>query len=105
MTRLADSLEAVQLDIGVKLLDHSRSMLTEHPLSVTELRFLAARLTESLGDVLRIAESRGRQLRLSPEDSYKALLDHTQGCEQCADEPARCAEGSALRRTLKEARR
>lgn len=36
---------------------------------------------------------------------YKALLDHTQHCEQCNDDPARCGDGQALRQTLKELRR
>ncbi|MGB8938938.1 MAG: hypothetical protein WCD21_01660 [Streptomyces sp.] len=36
---------------------------------------------------------------------YRALLDHTQSCEQCNDEPTRCTEGHALRQILKEARR
>lgn len=37
--------------------------------------------------------------------AYKALLDHSENCLQCYDNQARCAEGSALRRTLREARR
>ncbi|MFD0555290.1 hypothetical protein ACFQ0X_43525 [Streptomyces rectiviolaceus] len=36
---------------------------------------------------------------------YRALLDHSQTCEQCADDPSRCVEGIALRRMLKEVRR
>ncbi|MFF1711493.1 hypothetical protein [Streptomyces sp. NPDC058268] len=36
---------------------------------------------------------------------YRAQLDHTQTCEQCADEPARCRTGTALRQILKAARR
>ncbi|MFC8124638.1 hypothetical protein [Streptomyces sp. NPDC057302] len=37
--------------------------------------------------------------------AYLALLAHIQSCEQCADEPARCTEGRALRQELREARR
>lgn len=37
--------------------------------------------------------------------AHKALLDHTEKCLQCYDNPARCIEGSTLRQTLKEARR
>lgn len=37
--------------------------------------------------------------------AYRALLDHTQSCEQCADEPALCREGHTLRQVLKEVRR
>lgn len=36
---------------------------------------------------------------------YRALLDHAQICEQCADNPTRCVEGTALRGMLKEVRR
>lgn len=36
---------------------------------------------------------------------YRVLIEHAQSCEQCADDPACCAEGSALRTTLKAARR
>ncbi|GAA3099213.1 hypothetical protein ACFQ0X_08180 [Streptomyces rectiviolaceus] len=37
--------------------------------------------------------------------AYRALLDHIQSCEQCADETGRCTEGHALRQRLKEVRR
>lgn len=37
--------------------------------------------------------------------AYGALLDHSQSCEQCNHDPARCADGSALRRAVREARR
>lgn len=38
--------------------------------------------------------------------AYLALLAHVQKpCVQCADNPALCTEGSALRQTLREARR
>lgn len=37
--------------------------------------------------------------------AYRALLDHAQKCEQCADNPTRCAEGSELRHALSEVRR
>ncbi|TGB09782.1 hypothetical protein [Streptomyces sp. MZ04] len=47
-----------------------------------------------------------RSCRLCAEPhAYRALLDHIQNCEQCADETARCVEGHALRQTLKEVRR
>lgn len=37
--------------------------------------------------------------------AYRAQLDHMQSCMQCADEPARCDEGSALRLALRLVRR
>lgn len=39
------------------------------------------------------------------EHAYEALLDHSQQCMQCADNPGRCDEGSVLRLTLKVLRR
>ncbi|MFD4483221.1 hypothetical protein ACFWPU_44935 [Streptomyces sp. NPDC058471] len=36
---------------------------------------------------------------------YLAQLTHVQTCEQCADDPARCSQGTVLRRWLREARR
>ncbi|MFF1694938.1 hypothetical protein ACFVXC_15090 [Streptomyces sp. NPDC058257] len=37
--------------------------------------------------------------------AYRAVLDHTQQCMQCADNPALCADGYALRHALNEVRR
>lgn len=35
---------------------------------------------------------------------YAVLLDHTASCEQCADNLAQCAEGTALRMLMRVAR-
>ncbi|NMI57113.1 MULTISPECIES: hypothetical protein [unclassified Streptomyces] len=35
---------------------------------------------------------------------YRALLDHTQRCEQCADDQSQCETGTALRDAVREAR-
>ncbi|MGH4028129.1 hypothetical protein ACQB60_04235 [Actinomycetota bacterium Odt1-20B] len=69
VSRLADTMEAVHLGIGGDLLDHSRSMLAEHDLSAAELRYLADRLTESLHEVVRVAESRGARLISQAHDT------------------------------------
>ncbi|MHC3451261.1 hypothetical protein [Streptomyces prasinus] len=37
--------------------------------------------------------------------AYRALLEHTQQCEQCVDDVGQCATGRALVRTLREAAR
>ncbi|GAA3103289.1 hypothetical protein GCM10010449_27940 [Streptomyces rectiviolaceus] len=37
-------------------------------------------------------------------NAHKAVLDHSQGCLRCYDNPARCAEGQALRQKLREVR-
>ncbi|MGW0822156.1 hypothetical protein [Streptomyces sp. NPDC002845] len=60
-SRLADVTESIQLGMGTNLLAHARDLLPDTPRG--ELRFLAERLTEALGDVIRVAESRGRRLR------------------------------------------
>lgn len=35
--------------------------------------------------------------------AYRALLEHTQMCEQCVDDSRDCATGRALVRTLRDA--
>ncbi|MEV7975064.1 hypothetical protein [Streptomyces sp. NPDC086519] len=58
LSRAADAVESVQLGMAAGLLDHSAAMLEERHVTRAELRFLVARMRESLTDVLRIAESR-----------------------------------------------
>ncbi|MEU2268454.1 hypothetical protein ABZ568_19015 [Streptomyces olindensis] len=62
VSRLADDIEAVQLDMAEDLLGHAGALLAERRVTSAELRYLALRLTESLRDVTRIAESRGARL-------------------------------------------
>ncbi|MEU9148983.1 hypothetical protein AB0D59_00155 [Streptomyces sp. NPDC048417] len=59
VSRLADTVEGVQLDMAAQLLAHADDMLPNAPGG--EVRFLAGCLTEALRDVLRVAESRRRQ--------------------------------------------
>ncbi|MFD7710114.1 hypothetical protein ACFV6E_17700 [Streptomyces sp. NPDC059785] len=60
MSRLADTTETVQLDMGARLLTHADALLPDTPPG--DLRHLAECLTGALRDALRIAESRGRRL-------------------------------------------
>lgn len=62
LSRVADNVESAQLAMAVQLLDHAADMLPDHKATSTQLRFLAARMAESLRDVHRIAESRGARL-------------------------------------------
>ncbi|MET9545710.1 hypothetical protein ABZY36_10430 [Streptomyces sp. NPDC006627] len=39
------------------------------------------------------------------EHIYRALLDHTQSCEQCADDLTRCRVGTGLRMAMRTVRR
>lgn len=62
LTRVADSIEKVQLGMAQDLLAHADDLLSSPKAPAGELHYLAARLTESLGQVLRVAESRGARL-------------------------------------------
>ncbi|MFC8984924.1 hypothetical protein G3I31_32885 [Streptomyces sp. SID9913] len=61
VTRLADTTESVQLDMGTDVLAHARALIPDA--LPGELRHLAECLTTALADALRVAESRGRRLR------------------------------------------
>ncbi|MER5548118.1 hypothetical protein AB5L52_28305 [Streptomyces sp. CG4] len=62
VSRLADQIESVQLGMAAGLLDHATELPAEQRLTGDELRYLARRLSESLTDVKRVAESRGARL-------------------------------------------
>ncbi|MFF2812413.1 hypothetical protein ACFVT2_35605 [Streptomyces sp. NPDC058000] len=62
VSRMADRVEAVQLDMADELVAHADGMLGEPKLSERELRFLAGNLTCALRDVRRVAVSRGARL-------------------------------------------
>ncbi|WP_167502682.1 hypothetical protein [Streptomyces malaysiensis] len=62
LSRLADEMEAVQLQMGTELIGHARLLLRDRRADARELRYLSNRLIEALQDALRIAESRGRRL-------------------------------------------
>ncbi|MFG2503339.1 hypothetical protein ACGFSB_34665 [Streptomyces sp. NPDC048441] len=62
MSRMADNIESVQLGMAGDLLGHAADTITDPKATPEELRFVAARLTESLREVHRIAESRGDRL-------------------------------------------
>ncbi|WP_435885026.1 hypothetical protein [Streptomyces tauricus] len=62
VSRLADGVESIQLGMAGDLLEHAAALLAERGASAGELRYLANRLTESLTDVKRVAESRGGRL-------------------------------------------
>jgi hypothetical protein len=63
VSRVADTVESVQLGMADDLLDHVADMLDDdRRVTYAQLRFLLARMSEALTDVLRIAESRGARL-------------------------------------------
>ncbi|MFD7493381.1 hypothetical protein ACFV8T_13325 [Streptomyces sp. NPDC059832] len=62
LSRMADELEADMIASAEYVLEQARELLAETVVGERELRFAGTRLAESLGDTLRIAESRGRRL-------------------------------------------
>ncbi|MFE9684081.1 hypothetical protein [Streptomyces sp. NPDC006285] len=69
LTRIADRVESVQLDMSAELLGHAAELLADRRATADQLRYLAARLTEALTDVHRVAESRGARIRASVTDT------------------------------------
>ncbi|WP_405849187.1 hypothetical protein OG211_18325 [Streptomyces niveus] len=67
LSRLADSVEAAQTSTGTEVLGGAKAVLADPKVGDRELRFALARVTEVLGDVLRVAESRGARLSVSDE--------------------------------------
>ncbi|MFF1683740.1 hypothetical protein [Streptomyces sp. NPDC058254] len=70
LSRVADNVESVQLGMADDLLSHATDLLGDGDGKATapQLRFLAARLAESLRDVHRIARSRGARLHVPDGD-------------------------------------
>ncbi|MFJ9183757.1 hypothetical protein ACIRQO_11875 [Streptomyces anulatus] len=62
VSRKADEVESIQLDMADELLGHAADLLADDEATGPQVRFLAGRLTESLHQVVRVAESRGSRL-------------------------------------------
>jgi hypothetical protein len=73
LSRLADTVESVQLGMAHQLLGHAADLLADRGATSAQLRFLAARMTEALRDALRIAESRGARLGILGYDDLVGL--------------------------------
>ncbi|MDX3337271.1 hypothetical protein PV409_04780 [Streptomyces sp. ME02-6979.5a] len=65
MSRLADSIEAIQLGTAGALLEEAAEALDDRGTSPDEMRCLITELTGALRDVFRIATSRGHLLATS----------------------------------------
>ncbi|MFD7612864.1 hypothetical protein [Streptomyces sp. NPDC059828] len=68
VSRLADNIESVQLGMAVDLLDHTDDLLSDRSATPEQLRYVIARLAESLRDVHRIARSRGNRPAVAGRD-------------------------------------
>ncbi|KUL52755.1 hypothetical protein [Streptomyces sp. NRRL S-1521] len=62
VSRVADRVESVQLGMADQILAHAGDLAGDPTATAPQLRYLAARLAESLRDVSRIARSRGDRL-------------------------------------------
>ncbi|MET9729781.1 hypothetical protein ABZZ79_03650 [Streptomyces sp. NPDC006458] len=62
LSRVADTIECVQLGMAGELLDHAADLMADQRATSAQLRFMLARMREALTDVHRIAESRGARL-------------------------------------------
>ncbi|MBW5252133.1 MULTISPECIES: hypothetical protein [Streptomyces] len=70
MSRLADDMEDEQIECGEQVWAGSRAVLADRAAGERAVRFALTRATESLGDLLRIAQSRGHRMqRQSPENA------------------------------------
>ncbi|MFV2117807.1 hypothetical protein ACE14D_04905, partial [Streptomyces sp. Act-28] len=67
VSKVADTVEAVQLGMARGLLGHVAELLGDRAATSDQLRYAVARLAESLRDVLRVAESRGAVKALDPD--------------------------------------
>ncbi|MCX5056982.1 hypothetical protein OG870_16545 [Streptomyces sp. NBC_00461] len=70
MSRLADNIEADQLDAAALLLEHASATLDDQDANPEDLRRLTGELTGTLRDVLRVATSRGHLLGVSALHSF-----------------------------------
>ncbi|GAB2742996.1 hypothetical protein [Streptomyces bullii] len=62
VSRVADTVESVQLAMAGELLGHAADLVADRRATCEQLRFLLERMRESLTEVCRIAESRGDRL-------------------------------------------
>ncbi|WSQ11919.1 hypothetical protein OG604_31505 [Streptomyces sp. NBC_01231] len=68
LSRLADNTEATQLSLAGELFQEARHILDKRQWTQGELHLLAVQLTQALGNVHRIAVSRGARLPTPAND-------------------------------------
>ncbi|MBW5426209.1 hypothetical protein GKQ77_32425 [Streptomyces sp. BG9H] len=62
VSRIADNIESIQLGMADELPGYVGDLVDDPKATAPQLRYLAARMAESLRDVTRIARSRGARL-------------------------------------------
>lgn len=89
LSRVADSVECVQLDMAGELLEHAADLLGDERTTAPQLRFLAGRLVESLGDVHRVALSRGARLSACEDDEAEVAEEQPDRHPRTSEGPGR----------------
>jgi hypothetical protein len=69
LSRLADTMEATQLSLAGELFQEAKHVLNKRQWTQGELHLLTVQLTEALGNVHRIAVSRGARLPTPGDDA------------------------------------
>ncbi|MFI0712011.1 hypothetical protein ACH4SK_15400 [Streptomyces inhibens] len=72
VSRLADEMEAAQLDLAAELTEEARRVLEARTWTPGEIHLLAVELTAALANVRRVAESRGARLPVPDDDGPDA---------------------------------
>lgn len=80
LSRLADEIEADQLRDGADVLKGAQAVLDDHKAGEYALRLALRATAQCLGDVLRIADSRGARLP-QPYDDHDHDDDQDDGAE------------------------
>ncbi|WUL96346.1 hypothetical protein OG879_28895 [Streptomyces caniferus] len=82
ISRVADTVEGLQLDMAAELLALAADLLADNRASSVQLRFLGDRMTEALRDVVRIAHSRGARLPAPGREERRAGHPHGGAAER-----------------------
>ncbi|WP_406267985.1 hypothetical protein OHT93_13145 [Streptomyces sp. NBC_00191] len=75
LSRLADNMESTQLGLAGELIEEAHQILDGRAWTAGELHLLAVQLTEALGNVHRIAVSRGERLPAPAYDDLDGIDD------------------------------
>ncbi|MGY0486450.1 hypothetical protein [Streptomyces sp. WG-D5] len=70
LSRVADTMETVQLGMAAQLAEHVAELLKDEPVTPEQLRFALERMSEALGDVTRVAESRVARIDVRDRDGW-----------------------------------
>lgn len=96
VSRYADRVEALQLEMSIGLLDHAEPLIDDPSADAGQLRFLSAQLRTALRDTVRVAESRGERLAAYQRSQEPDESDETDEPDESdtSDESAGAAGGA-----------